>query len=159
MGRILEKLPHRVNDVEDFVHLRLGVLSPRFDYRNGFRMAQGLRMAAKMAAQRLDRITAQFWRAIDLPDLDDCPPTSPWPQRSAQVQNFGMWTTGVTAENLVFLLFDDQLSEMDYEKAIKLHHDIRRAARRAKAWAGDRGMSLQMAAHVTSAEENYRLGV
>ena len=60
---------------------------------------------------------------------------------------------------LVGLYFDGHGEEMDYETAVKLGHAIRRAARRAKAWAGDRSSYSSCLGNLTNAEDDYKLGL
>ena len=59
----------------------------------------------------------------------------------------------------VCLLFGDQAEIFGYEDGIKFHQKIRRAGRRAKAWAGDASSQRTMLANLTDCEENYRLGL
>lgn len=154
---LLEKHLFKANDNLDFVDIAFGTLSARIGYRVGFSIDHHLRLAAKQAA-RLDRAPANFWRAVDLVDLDDAPKPSRVPRQSMLTPSASVWAVGVTPQ-LVWLSFDSAAMEMDYETAIKFGHAIRRASRRAKAWAGDRSKYSQMLGMLTDAEDDYRLGL
>lgn len=154
---LLERKVFTVNDELDFVNIKFGSINARIGYRLGFAIDQRMRLAAKYAA-RYDRAPATFWRDVDLVDLDDVPKPSRLPQQSRLVPSATSWA--VEAEPpLVRLMFDNIGEEMDFETAVKLGHAIRRASRRAKAWAGDTSSYSRMLGMLTDAEEDSRLGL
>jgi hypothetical protein len=145
------------NDVEDMVLLKIGELRPRICYQTAFELAHHLRMACKAAA-RHDRAPANFWLDMDIEDLNDCPRPHKGFRRSRQAPN--VTATSVRHKGAeVCVLFDGRGEIMGYEDGIRLHQMIRRAGRRAKAWAGDPGKGRTMLANLTNAEDDYRLGI
>lgn len=155
---LLEKKAFLVNDNMDFVEVKFGCINVRIGYRIGFAIDQNMRLAAKQAAQ-IDRAPASFWRDVDIPDLDDCPKASRWPQQSQLTPTCKKWEVKCYPTALVGLFFDGIGEEMDYETAVKLGHAIRRASRRAKAWAGDTAKHSRMMGILTDAEQDYKLGI
>ena len=154
---MLRPTRHGANNREDMVVITLGDLRPRIVYQVALEIAQHLRLAAKHAA-RFDNVPGSFWADVDMQDLNDCPSAHKRFRRSNQTQNIKTWRIEVNGQ-LVSLLFDGVGREMDYESAIKLHMRIRRAGRRAKAWAGDTGKASRMIANLTDAAEDSRLGL
>lgn len=154
---LLEKKAFVVDGELDFVNIRFGSIQARIGYRIGFVIDHHMRLAAKQAA-RFDRAPASFWHDVELPDLEDAPRTSRVPQQSRLVPTVSSWSVGVNPP-LVRLEFDSMVEEMDYETAVKLGHAIRRASRRAKAWAGDHSRYSAMLGNLTDAEDDYRLGL
>lgn len=152
-------LPTRMgaNDNQDMVVIRLGDMHPRIPYQVALELSQHLRVACKHAC-RFDHADGSFWTDVDIEDLEDCPKPHKGFRRSLQAPNVKAWKIEVNAQ-LVNLTFDGVGREMDYETGIKLHQMIRRAARRAKAWAGDAGKGTRMLANLTDAGEDYRLGL
>lgn len=145
------------DDEQDMVVIRLGPIRPRLLYRLALEIAAALRVSCKDAA-RYDRAPATFWRDIDLDDLNDCPKTHKGFRQSGLITNFKSYEVMVNPP-LVGLMFDNIVTEMDYENGIRLHQAIRRAGRRAKAWAGDSSMDRRMIGNLTDAEEDYRLNL
>jgi hypothetical protein len=148
---------HGANDVEDFVVITLGDMKPKGPYQTALAIAHHLRLACKHAA-RFDNVPGSFWTDVDMEDLNDCPRPHRGFRRSSQVSNFKTWDIEVNGQ-LVSLSFDGRGREMDYEEGIKLHQRIRRAGRRAKAWAGDTVKGTTMLANITDAAEDDRLGL
>lgn len=157
MSGLLQKTRFTVNDELDFVNIRFGVIHARIGYRVGFHIDHYLRLAAKQAA-RVDRANAKFWHDMELPDLNDCPKTNRQPRQSMLTPTVVNYAVNVNPP-LVSLEFDGKAMEMDYETAIKLGHEVRRASRRAKAWAGDGAKYSAMLGMLTDAESDYRLGL
>lgn len=157
MAKVLERRSFSVDDELDFVRVRFGSINAQIGYRIGFVIDHHMRLAAKQAA-RFDRVPPRFWQDVELPDLEDRPKTSRTPQQSRLRPSVSTWEVKVNPP-LVGLFFDGQGEEMDYETAVKLGHAIRRASRRAKAWAGDHSKYSAMLGMLTDAEEDYRLGI
>ena len=152
-------LPTRMgaNDNQDMVVIRLGNSQPCIPYQSALELAQNLRVMCKQAC-RFDHVEGSFWTDVDIEDLYDCPRPHRGFRRSNLASNVKAWTIQVKAQ-LIDLQFDGEGIEMDYETGIKLHQMIRRAARRAKAWAGDAGKGTNMLANITDAGEDDRLGL
>ncbi len=145
------------NDSEDMVHIIVGDLKPVVAYQTSFEIAHALRLACKGAA-RHDRAPASFWLAMDIADLNDCPRPHRGFRRSNQTQNVTNWSVRYKGAE-VALIFDEHVEVVGYEDGIKLHQRIRTAGRRAKAWAGDTGRQTALLANLTSAEDDYRIGL
>lgn len=145
------------NDREDMVVITLGSLRPRIAYQTAFEIAHRLRLACKGAA-RHDRVRGNFVNDVDVGDLEDCPRTSKQFRRSKQVPNVRNWQTSYKGAE-VAVIFDGRGAIMGYEDGVKLHQMIRRAGRRAKAWAGDSSRSRSALAMLTDAEDDDKLGL
>lgn len=137
------------NDDKDMVIVNVGKIQARAWYQTAFEISQHLRMACKLAA-RYDHVPADFWSDVDMEDLKDCPDPHRKFRRSKQVQNFTSCSTRFQGAE-VCILFDDVGEIFGYEDGIKLHQMIRRAARRAKAWAGDTTKGMKMLVNLTDA--------
>lgn len=146
------------NDHWDFVHLTLGPIKLRIPYLLALIYAQHLLMAAKRSA-RHDRVPATFTQALTAENLRD-PDVVVHDElrRSPQLQNFYCWQI-MSKPHWVRLRFDSIDTDVVYDDAVRLSHLIRRAAHRAKAWAGDRSRIYRSMGNITSAEDNYRLGL
>ena len=159
MGVILEKLQFGADDNQDMVDMRLGTLRPRMPYQNAFDLVLRLQLGCKMAA-RADRQAATFVQDMEgeLESLEDCPPAHRGFRRSILGGNVRVYEVRARG-TLVCIQFDDEIIEMEYEDGIRFHRMLHRAARRAKAWAGDTGRSRRMLGNLTDAEEDDRLGL
>lgn len=146
---ILEKITYSANDEQDSVVIRVGNLKARVGYRVGFAIDQNLRMGAKQMAE-FHGAPASFWRDLVLTDLADCPKPHRTPRQSRHLPSYKVWEVTCNPP-LVGLLFDGSGMEFDIELAVKLGHEIRRASRRAKAWAGDTSSDRRMFANLTDA--------
>ncbi len=146
------------DDRLDMVVIKLGDFRPMMPWQSALEIAHYLRMHCKSAA-RHDRQASNFWP--DVPgqgDLNDCPKTNRRHRRSKLGQNFNHWEVGHKGGE-VGLGFDGRWKAMGYEDGIRLHNMIRRAGRRAKAWAGEGGRGRRMLSNLTDAEDDYRLGL
>jgi hypothetical protein len=145
------------NDNQDMVVIRLGDMRPQIPYQTAFELAQHLRVGCKRAC-RFDHADGSFWTDVDMEDLDDCPRPHRGFRRSLLASTVTKWELSVNKQ-LVSLRFDGRGIEFDYETGVKLHQMIRRAARRAKAWAGDTKKGSRMLSNLTDAREDDRLGL
>jgi len=157
VGEVLTPTQLGADDHEDMVILRLGSQRPMMPWQVALEMMHHLRSHCKNAA-RFDRVKAGFWRDVDMQDLADKPRPHRGYRKSSLVQNFKHWQVA-DKPPLVALIFDGQMIEMGYEDGIKLHQRGRRAAQRAKAWAGDTNRIRGAYANLTNAEDDYRLGL
>ena len=148
---------HGANDHEDMVTITLGSLRPRVAYQTAFEIAHSLRLACKAAA-RYDRVPANFWLDVNIEDLDDCPRPHRGFRRSKLAPNVTHWQVS-HLHTEVQLIFDGRGEILGYEDGIKLHQRIRRAGRRAKAWAGESTKGHRMLSMITDAEEDYKFGL
>ncbi len=154
---LLTPMQFGADDKLDMVVIRLDTMRPMIPYQKAFEFAQELRVGCKQAA-RFDKAPATFWREMELESLEDCPKAHRGFRRSKLVPNVDSCHVRVKAP-LVALVFDGRWIQTRYEDGIKLHHLIRRAGRRAKAWAGDTSNQRGLVGHLTDAEEDYRLGL
>ena len=154
---VYRRVKFAANDDEDMVNIVIGAIAGRVDYQQSFRLSQSLRLAC-IGAARHDRAPGTFWRDVDMEDLNDCPPPHRTSRRSKQIATVDHWQTKYNGAE-VCVLFDGKGEIMGYEDGIKLHQKIRRAGRRAKAWAGDGSANLVLLAGLTDGEENYKLGL
>lgn len=135
MSALLQKIPYSANDDLDTVVIRIGDLRERVGYNVGFSLDQYMRLAAKQAAS-IHGAPATFWRELYLVDLDDCPKAHRGIRQSRLTPSYDKWEVKCNPP-LVGLYFDGSGVEVEYETAVQIGHAIRRASRRAKAWAGD----------------------
>jgi hypothetical protein len=149
MGSIVTKLTYKVDDHDDMVRLKLGSEYHFMRYRTAFEIEQSLRVAAKEVMRRLGE-TARKWYD-DLPDnLDDRPSTHRGFRESNQIASFKNWSVCVSGTE-VQVFFDGSGTGFDADFALHLHWDLRRAARRAKAWAGDTSRHRRLQGYLTDA--------
>ena len=157
-NQLLKPTQMGANDDQDMVVIRLGELKPRIPYQNALELMQSLRLGC-MEAARYDRAPAKFWRELEDEDPRiDIPKVHRGFRRSMLAPNVSLWKVEVTPP-LVRLLFDGRGKEFGYEDGIKLHILIRKAALRAKAWAGDTNTYSRMLGMLTNAEDDYRLNL
>ncbi len=156
---ILTKTQLGADDKLDMVVIRLGDLLPMVPYQIALEVAQSLRVGCKQAA-RFDRAPARFWKEMVSSEdpRKDTPKAHRGFRRSKMVANVSSWEVKCNPP-LVGLFFDGTGKEMNYEDGIHLHLLIRKAGLRAKAWSGDTGFNSRTIGMLTSAEEDYRLGV
>lgn len=156
---LLEKKIFTVNDEMDFVNITFGTVKARISYKAGFDLDQYLRTHAKNAA-RLDRVSARFVHEVDVPELEKYLKPNRKFRQSRLLPSVRTWDVASNPQlRLVRMSFDSMSEEMDYETAVKLARAVRRASRRAKAWAGDVSRHSRCLGHLSDAEEDYRLGI
>jgi hypothetical protein len=154
----LEKTTFTVNDELDFVTLKCGTIDVRIGYRVALSVAKSLMETAAHVA-RFQRISIKdFKEQMQEADLEDSPRPNRRPRQSKLTPTATSWETYPTA-SLIGLLFDGEGMELDPEFAWKMGSELRRAGRRAKAWAGDSSKISNCTGILTDAEEDYRLGV
>lgn len=155
---LLERVTYSANDDLDSVVLRIGDMQQRVGYRVGFAIDQSLRVAAKHVAEYYGA-KASFWRELALTSLDDCPKPHRSARQSRHTPTYREWSVEMHNPPLVALLFDGAGEEFDIDVAVSFGHEIRRASRRAKAWAGDTSSDRRLIAHITdaNAEPSLRL--
>ncbi len=144
---ILKKIKYSANDEQDSVVIRIDDLRARIGYRVGFAIDQNLRMGAKQMAE-FHGASASFWRELALTDLTDTPKPHRTPRQSRHLPSYKTWEIHCNPP-LVGLFFDGKGMEFDIELAVKIGHEIRRASRRAKAWAGDTSTDRRLFANLT----------
>lgn len=132
----------------DMVEVMLADRTMIVPYPVAFDLAQSVRMGAKQAAAA-DNAPGTFWRALADDSWVDEPKTHRGYRRSGKPANVRQWEVRA-APGIVMLVFDDVTTETGYEDAITLSLRIRRAAKHAKAWAGDTGKRMRTLANLTA---------
>lgn len=146
---ILRSLRFTVDERFDLVDLRVRDALFRFPYAAGFEIEQALRQTAKVVFRAIGQDPA-VWRDETPDDLEDQPAPARFARRSELIPNVRAWRVYI-AGNLVGLEFDGVGYEIEPALALKLSHGIRRASRRAKAWAGDTTKHIRMSATLEDA--------
>ena len=150
MPALLQRMPFSANDVDDMVQIRLGAIRPLMPYGAALELAAHLRVACK-EAMPFYAAPPRSWRDLDTEDLDDCPRPHRGFRRSTRVPNYRAWSCHARRAPLITVVFDGVETDLDLEFAIRIHVSIRRAGRRAKAWAGDRSKTLRITARLSDA--------
>lgn len=153
---LLEKMKLGADDEQDMVVIHLGSMHPMIPYQAALEIAQSLRVGCKIAA-KYDRAAGTFVNEMS-EDIQDIPKAHRGFRRSMLVPSARQWLIEPRPP-LVAVLFDAVGVEMGYEEGVRLHHCIRRAARRAKAWAGDTSRGVRMLGGISNAEDDDRLGL
>lgn len=142
----------------DLVVMRIGSHEITAPYQTVFEMLQHVLIAAKMASST-DGNSPKVWR--DFVEHENDPDevvmsrhfrksTKPW-----NLQRYKIMYEG----SLVVLCFNELVAKFHYADVLQFHTMVRHAAKRAKAWAGDSAKLLNIGAYLSTAEENYRLGL
>lgn len=157
MVDIIEKTVVTTGSVFDVVVLRIGGIEIIFPYQSAFEICNGIKMAAKLAL-RIEGNKIALWREMAVVDHDPEPLT---PNRkfrqSGKATNLKNWAISFEGA-LVVMQFNESLFKLHYSEALPLYTWLRVAARRAKAWAGDRSRTMRTTAYLNDAEENYKHG-
>jgi hypothetical protein len=159
---ILQKLVVQVDDREDFVDIRLGEVRAFIPYQNAIHLAQLMRVAAKAAALA-DNAPASFWREFGLEDPRlDTPAAHGTFRRSRHVASADQYHV-LHQAGLVRIIFgpieSSTYTELGYADAVAIHNLVRRAAHRAKAWAGDTSRQLRSVGRLTDAARSKPHGI
>lgn len=153
---LFQKITYGANNNQDMVIISLGDFRWQVAYQTAFDICHNSRMQCKRAA-RIDRAPATLVQDF-VPDLKDCPRPHRGFRRSNLVSNVDCYKMGISGV-LVSYGFNGVVTELGYEDGLKLSVLIRQAARRAKAWAGDTSTQSGVYGMLTSAEDDYRLGL
>jgi len=142
----------------DLVQWTLGDRKVRLYYPTCFKIAGGIRVAAKQC-MGIGGDNARLWRALAEYEAD-APPIRAHREyrRSGHLSNLKAWRVDVEGE-LVAVFLDDLVAKFHYADALLIQASLHRAAQQAKAWAGDHASALVMTARLTDASENDRLGL
>lgn len=157
MVNLLEKTAVKSGTELDTVVLQIGHKMITFPYQSAFEILNGIKMAAKLA-MRIEGNKIGRWREMAGIDCDPEPLT---PNRrfrqSRKKTNLKDWKISFEGA-LVVMQFNESIFKLHYSEALQLYSWLRLAARRAKAWAGDRSRTMRTTAHLTDAEDNYKHG-
>lgn len=152
MDALLTKQNIHIEPRQDRVVLRVSRLEIEIPYATSFKVAQGLRLAARDAMRyaKQDFVVADISKTAQPYEVNAN-------IRVTAHKNF-KWRAGWEGEN-VKIQFGDQLLKFHFTAALKISEWIRDAGRQSKAWAGDGSKSINAAGILSDAENNYRLGV
>ena len=155
---ILSKQRIHVTSEYDQVILMVGDLDVNMPYAISFRVAQGLRLAAK-DAMRYAKEDVTNWAAFANEDMPER--TTPYvvsKERRITVQKGFSWRAGWNGENVKIQFGNNEL-QFHFTTALQISTWLHNSGAEAKAWAGDTGKSMFASAILSNAEENYRLGI
>jgi len=137
----------------DLVNLQLGSNQIRLYYHTTFSICSSLQGATKLAMQN-EGLKPDFWHKLikyDWKGVDT--PMHKTYRRSGHQSNLTDWEVAFEG-SLVVLKLDDLTAKFHFSDAAKLQVWLRRAAKQAKNWSGDRSRIWNTFARLTDAEEN-----
>ncbi len=156
MPRLFKPAQINVQQGMDLVQLQLGSDKIRLYYQTTFKICAGL-MGSTKFAMRHEGVRPKLFEELSIYDRTNYKnPIHHEYRRSGHVTNIETWDVGFEG-SLVKLTFDDQFYMMHYEHAILLYAWLRKAAKEAKRWAGDRGRVFSTFARLTDAEEDDKV--
>ena len=122
-------------------------------YQTAFKIAAGILMSAKIAAQ-YEGVRPETWsETLKYQQQRPTVPKHREYRRTTEVPNFKTWKVG-GERNLVVLTFDQEIIKIHYSEAFVLYGMVRLAAKNAKAWAGDTSRQWTTRAVLVDAEQN-----
>jgi hypothetical protein len=142
----------------DLVRLKISTHKIDLYYQTAFAISRAMRMEAK-GAMSYEKTAVKLWR--ELANYERQPsalPMNPFYRRSDGVSNLNEWAVKGKGP-LVIVELNELTAKLHYADALIIQSWIRVAATEAKRWAGDRSKGLYAVAHLTDAENNYRLGL
>ena len=159
MDEILTKQRIHVYTDQDLVVLNVRDLQIEIPFAEGFKIAQGIRLAAKDAMRYIHEDSTKWAEYAKLTDAPD--KTLPYKmnelKRVTVKKNF-TWKVGWEGED-VKLLFGNNLLKFHFTVALKISEWIRNAGKEAKAWSGTGGSFINLTGILSDAEKNYKLGI
>ena len=153
MGVILTQQQVSVKHGMDLVQLKLGDRSMLLYYQHVFSICSKMRGLGTFAL-RYERNSPALMRELDKYELappDE--PLSPVYRRSGLATNVETWKVSYE-DQLVVLQFNDQQFKMHYADSAVVRAWLYKAAKEAKAWAGDDRTGFRVFARLTDAEDN-----
>lgn len=156
MTVILKPAQMRVQQGMDLVQLQLGSDKIRLYYQTTFKICAALMGSVKFAMRHEGERPA-LWEQLSTYDRASVKvPLHREYRRSGHMTNIKDWEVSFEG-SLVILTFDGRFYKMHYSDGIKLYAWLRRAAKEAKHWAGDRGRVYSTFARLTDAEANDKV--
>ncbi len=146
-----------VQQALDIVRLILGDNKIRLYYQEVFKLCSDIQGCAKIAMAH-EGMPPDFWHKIAVYDRQtiDTPLNRTY-RRSRYHSNVYKPITVDVEGSLVVLYIDDLVAKFHFKHAAQLCVWLRRAAKQAKNWAGDRSKILTTFARLTTAEENEQV--
>lgn len=137
----------------DIVQLSLKTSKIRMYYPTTFEICSGMQGAIKFA-MRHEGLKPKFWHELNKYDRTNLSvPLHKGYRRSGHLSNFEKWKVDFEG-SLVMLTFDDEFFQLHFSDAAFVYAWLRRAAKQAKHWAGDRSRIYNTYARLTDAEED-----
>lgn len=145
-----------VQQAQDIVQLILGTNKIRLYYQSTFTICSKLQGASKIAMQH-EGVKPEFWNEIAKYDRNSIDtPIHRTYRRSPHQANVQVVDIDIEG-SLVVVKFDDLVAKFHYTDAAKLCVWLRRAAKQAKNWSGDRSRIWNTWAHLTDAEAEDKI--
>jgi len=145
-----------VQQAMDIVQVVLGSNKIRLYYHTTFTLCSKIQGASKIAMQH-EGVKPEFWSKLakyDRKSIDT--PVNRTYRRSPHLANVEVIDVDIEGA-LVVLKFDDLVAKFHYTDAAKLCVWLRRAAKQAKNWSGDRSRIWNTYANLTDAEANDKI--
>ncbi len=140
----------------DLVQLQLGSDKIRLYYQTTFKICSSIQGAIKFAMGH-EGVRPEVWHKINVYDRTDLEtPLHHEYRRSGHSTNIKDWNVAFEG-SLVVLTFDTQAYKMHFSDAVWIYAWLRRAAKEAKHWAGDRSRIYNTYANLRDAEENDKI--
>ncbi len=156
MTVILKPAQINVQQGMDLVQLQLGSDKIRAYYQTTFKICAALMGSIKFA-MRHEGVRPGLFEELNTYDRTNFKnPIHHEYRRSGLMANFDKWDVGFEG-SLVRLTFDNVPYMTHYSDGILVYAWLRKAAKEAKRWAGDRGRVFSNFARLTSAEENDKV--
>jgi hypothetical protein len=151
---LLRKRNIAVLDENDIVIFKVGRATARFSYRTAFKLAQRLRLHAKLAA-RIAGEDFRVHRIVTENSLKHLVKRLSTVQRASRERpnlNYEIGNEG----SLVVFRMGNVFLKFDHETAMTIAAWIREHGKSAKAWAGDTGKSFSIVGRLSDAEDNAK---
>ncbi len=156
MTVILKPAQMNVQQGMDLVQLQLGSDKIRLYYPTTFKICAGLMGSIKFA-MRHEGVRPKLFEELNTYDRTNYTnPIHHEYRRSGHVTNVDKWDVGFEG-SLVKLTFDDEYYMMHYSDGTLLYAWLRKAAKEAKRWAGDRSRMFSTFARLTDAEADDKV--
>jgi len=140
----------------DIVQLCLKDSKIKMYYPTTFEICSGMQGAIKFAMSH-EGLKPKFWHELNKYERADLGvPLHRRYRRSSYTSNFKNWKVDFEG-SLVVLWFDEDYFKMHFSDAAFVYAWLRRAAKQAKHWAGDRSRIYNTYAKLTDAEANDKI--
>jgi len=156
MGEVLQQHACEAVHAYDMVGLKFGPQRFLLYYQTAFKVAAGVLMSAKLAAQHEGVHPSKWTEFVNNAQQAPLEPLNREYRRTNHVSNIRKWKVGFE-NNLVVFTFDNETIKMHYSDAFTFYGMIRVSAKNAKAWAGDIGKQWTTRAVLQDAEENDKV--
>lgn len=159
MDGLLTKQRIHVDSDKDMVLLNVENLTVHIPYIESFKIAQAIRLQSKDIMRYIHEDSTKW---LEMARLDEQPDrTTPYEVnaelRTTEHIQFN-WRVGWEGED-VKVLFGNNLLQFHFTSALKISQWLRYAGQKAKAWSGNKGVSINLLGILSDAEKNYKLGI